>query len=393
METFWHRKVVVERDGREAASGFAELGWSVTPHLIMARQRPPDRETDASMVREVAFSDLLTPRLDVTAAEPPGDPALSRLLDEGKRRIIAAVPTRFFAALAGDRIAAYCELRSDGSVAQIEDVNTLGEFRGRGLGRAVVQRAADEGRRTAALVFLEALANDWPKDLYAKLGFDVVDERILFLLPPSPLTRLRLRTPRLELRLATVAELRDLARVAQAGIHDPERMPFEVPWTDSAGDPSFVDEFVEHHVSALRDWQPDAWTLNLVAFRAGRPVGTQALRGRDFAVQRTVDTGSWLGAAWQGDGLGTEMRAAVLQLAFMGLGARRATSGAIQGNPQSLGVSRKLGYTETGSHVVSPRGEAVDHLDLELRPAAFTPPAFVELVGLDPLLPLFGAAP
>ena len=41
METFLHRKVVVERDGREAASGFAALGWNVTPHLIMARQREP----------------------------------------------------------------------------------------------------------------------------------------------------------------------------------------------------------------------------------------------------------------------------------------------------------------------------------------------------------------
>ena len=28
METFLHRKVVVERDGRDAASGFAALGWT-----------------------------------------------------------------------------------------------------------------------------------------------------------------------------------------------------------------------------------------------------------------------------------------------------------------------------------------------------------------------------
>ena len=34
-----------------------------------------------------------------------------------------------------------------GTMAQIEDVNTLEEFRNRGLGRAVVQRAADDARR------------------------------------------------------------------------------------------------------------------------------------------------------------------------------------------------------------------------------------------------------
>jgi RimJ/RimL family protein N-acetyltransferase/predicted GNAT family acetyltransferase len=393
MESFLHRKVVVERDGREAAAGFADLGWNVTPHLIMARLRDPDRAVDTSMVREAEFDELLAARLEVTVAEPTGDADLSRLLDRGKRRIIAAVPTRFFAAFEQGRVAAYCELRSDGAVAQIEDVNTLPELRGRGLGRAMVQAAADEARRSGELVFLEALADDWPKELYAKLGFDVVDERVLFLRPPSPLAKLRVRTPRLELRLATVAELRTLARVAEAGIHDADRMPFEVPWTDTAGQAGFVNDFVEHHLSKLRDWRPDEWALPLVAFADGEPVGVQALRGRRFARERMVDTGSWLGRDWQGRGLGTEMRAGVLQLAFHGLGARGATSGAIQGNPQSLGVSRKLGYVETGSHVVSPRGEPVEHVDLELDATAFSSPVPVEVSGLAGLLPLFGAEP
>ena len=390
METFLHRKVVVERDGRGAASGFTALGWNVTPHLIIARQREPDRVVDTSMVREVDFGELLDARRDVTVAEPNGDLSLSQLLDRGKRRIIAAVPTRFFAAFVDGRIAAYCELRSDGGVAQIEDVNTLAEFRGRGLGRAVVQAALDEASRTGELVFLEALADDWPKELYAKLGFDVVDERVLFLRAPSPLTKLRVRTPRLELRLATTAELRQLARVAKAGIHDPEQMPFEVAWTDAAGEPGFENQFVEHHVSSLQGWRPDAWVLNLVAFADGQPAGIQSLRGQNFAEERTVDSGSWLGRRWQGHGLGTEMRAGVLQFAFEGLGARRATSGAIQGNPQSLGVSRKLGYTEQGSHLVSPRGEPVEHLDLELQADAFSSPVPVEITGLAELLPLFG---
>ena len=63
-----------------------------------------------------------------------------------------------------------------------------------------------------------------------------------------------------------------------------------------------------------------------------------------------VTTGSWLGAAYQGNGLGTEMRAAVLTYAFDARGARVARSGAIQGNPQSLGVSRKLGYALDRGH-------------------------------------------
>ena len=86
------------------------------------------------------------------------------------------------------------------------------------------------------------------------------------------------------------------------------------------------------------------------------------------------------------------MRAASLSLAFDGLGAAVATSGAIEGNPQSLAVSRKLGYEVVGSHLVSPRGVPVKHTDLELRRESFRSPLPVEIVALDPLLPLFGAA-
>ena len=48
----------------------------------------------------------------------------------------------------------------------------------------------------------------------------------------------------------------------------------------------------------------------------------------------------------QGQGIGTQMRAAVLQLAFQGLGAQQAVSAAFEGNPASLRVSRKLGYRD-----------------------------------------------
>jgi hypothetical protein len=62
-----------------------------------------------------------------------------------------------------------------------------------------------------------------------------------------------------------------------------------------------------------------------------------------------------------------------------------ARSGAIQGNRQSLGVSRKLGYEVVGSHVVSPRGEPVEHTDVELRRDQFRSPVPVEVDGVRPL--------
>lgn len=59
-----------------------------------------------------------------------------------------------------------------------------------------------------------------------------------------------------------------------------------------------------------------------------------------------MGTGSWLGQRFQGQGLGTQMRTAVLEFAFTGLGAETTVSSARIGNHASLGVSRKLGYRE-----------------------------------------------
>jgi RimJ/RimL family protein N-acetyltransferase/predicted GNAT family acetyltransferase len=387
MEDYFHKRVILERADARTATGFRALGWTVVPHLIMALTREPDRLVDTSMVREVSFEELMRARREVTVGEPWGDEEISSLLDAAKRLIIHAVPTRFFAAFVDGEIAAYCELRSDGSVSQIEDVNTLARFRGRGLGRAVVQHAIGEARASGELVYLEALAEDWPRELYAKLGFDVVGERHFNTLFPHPLTRLRVRTPRLELRVGTDAELRELGRVAQAGIHDPDEMPFEFPWTDSVTEESVL----EFHRGQLRAFTPEDWTLGLVVFHRGQPIGIQSLSAERFRETRRVGTGSWLGKEWQGRGIGTEMRAAALQLAFGGLGAQVAVSGFIAGNPQSRGVSRKLGYEIVGSHLVSPRGEPVEHTDLELRSEHFRSPVPVELVALAPLLPLFGA--
>ena len=124
------------------------------------------------------------------------------------------------------------------------------------------------------------------------------------------LRRLRLRTPRLELRLPSREELHELFRVAEAGIHPPEEMPFGVAWTDDLD----LERFVAFHESALETWSPASWDLNLVTFLDGRVIGTQALHGRSFGVTREVGSGSWLGQPYQGLGLGTEQRAAVLEL-------------------------------------------------------------------------------
>ena len=168
---------------------------------------------------------------------------------------------------------------------------------------------------------------------------------------------LRIRTPRLELRLPTDDELLRLIEVALEGIHDPAEMPFAIPWTDQPR-PVFERSFLQHHWLMRGTWTPARWQLNLITVVDGAIAGSQAIRAEDFAVHRSVDTGSWLGRRWQGRGLGKEMRHAVLAFAFDGLGARFAESGSFLDNHASAAVSRALGYEENGRGSYAPRGEA-----------------------------------
>ncbi|HEY2778024.1 MAG TPA: GNAT family N-acetyltransferase [Gaiellaceae bacterium] len=371
LETSHHRRVIVEDGSAGVAEDFAELGFDRVTHLVLAHTAEPDRRVDASAIRPIELDALIALRTDATLREPWGDADIAAQLNAAKRLVAAAVPTRFFAAEVDGAIAGWCELRHQDGVAQIEDVEVLEEFRGRGLGRAIVQHALGEGLRAGELVYLEALADDWPRELYAKLGFTVVGRRDVYTRLPGPLTRLRLRTPRLELRVPTRAEARRLFTVAAAGIHDPDVMPFEFPWTDNLDESDFVAYSTASTADAIR----------FTAFHDGAPIGVQGL---DFHPSY-VTTGSWLGRTSQGRGFGTEMRAAVLTYAFGIRDATIARSGAIAGNAQSLGVSRKLGYEAVGSHVVSPRGEAVEHTDVELRRDRFRSPVPVSVDGVRPL--------
>jgi RimJ/RimL family protein N-acetyltransferase len=203
----------------------------------------------------------------------------------------------------------------------------------------------------------------------------------------EPLWQLRLRTPRLELRLPTDEELLELYRVAQAGIHPPEEMPFGVAWTDDLQESSFVD----YHTAHWRDWTLESWHLNLFTFVDGRTIGTQEVHGANYARSGEVDTGSWLGAPFQGKGYGTEQRVAVLELAFRGLGAVAATSGALVTNPASQRVSEKLGYRVTGLTEVAPRGEPIPHYHYRLERQDWRSPIPVVIEGLESALHLFGA--
>jgi RimJ/RimL family protein N-acetyltransferase len=108
---------------------------------------------------------------------------------------------------------------------------------------------------------------------------------------------------------------------------------------------------VQHHFRTVADWDPWHWLFAPVAVHQGRVVGTQDAEAEDFPVARSVTTAAWLGRAWQGRGLGREMREAILHLAFEGLGAQVAYSKAWEENEAALSISRALGYQPNGTEL------------------------------------------
>jgi RimJ/RimL family protein N-acetyltransferase len=206
-----------------------------------------------------------------------------------------------------------------------------------------------------------------------------------------PLFGLRIRSERLVLRLPTDDDLPGMLELARAGIHPPDEMPFGVAWTDATG-AAFDQGYLQHHWKWRASWRVEEWWLNLMVEWDGRTIGAQTISGEEFLVHRIVDTGSWIGRAYQGRGFGKEMRSAVLSFAFDGLGARFATSGAFLDNAASNAVSRSLGYEENGRGSLAPRGIAREtqlfRMSAEGWRSRPRPP--VEIQGLEGCRAMFG---
>ncbi|UDY37093.1 GNAT family N-acetyltransferase [Dermatobacter hominis] len=172
--------------------------------------------------------------------------------------------------------------------------------------------------------------------------------------PHWPLWDIRIRTPRLELRPIREQEMADLVAVVDAGVHDPATMPFLNPFTD-VENPARTRDSYRFWFRNWAEWSTDRWHLPMAVYEGGRCVGTQGVEAQRFPLLRTVSTGSFLGLADQGRGIGREMRAAVLHLAFAGLGAARAVTEAFTDNVASQRVTESLGYRPNGTDVVPRR--------------------------------------
>ena len=181
-----HRKVTADdgKLGARLAPGFRKLGWNATRLLIMVhRGRIPD--PGPIPVVETTFEELHEHyvRWDIEDHKTKAEEA--KTLADSMTVVAAAADWRLFAGKVGSEVTGWCELFSEDGVGQVENVSTYSRHRGLGVARSVVIRALEESKVAGNdMNFLVADDEDWPKELYLRLGFEPVGYLYEFLLAP-----------------------------------------------------------------------------------------------------------------------------------------------------------------------------------------------------------------
>jgi GNAT superfamily N-acetyltransferase len=182
-----HRKLVVhdQKLGARLAPELSGAGWNVYRLLVMVRDRPPERSVKPGTGGEVDRATGARALAAFRREQPFGwqEEAVEQLtaMDERYGR---ATRARDFAAPLDDPAAA-CRLYTCDGLAQVDEVGTLERRRRRGYASAAVTAAADvAAAEGCAPIFLLTDAADWPRHLYARLGFSPVGELYEFLKLP-----------------------------------------------------------------------------------------------------------------------------------------------------------------------------------------------------------------
>lgn len=177
---FAHRAVAIrgEAEGARLAKEFEDLpDWEVDTTIYMLWRGEIERP-GASEARETPLAGCEELRRELIHAglsekEAGGDrEGTTEQLLEMDRRFAAASGDRWFVSPPEEPASACCLLSGNG-IGQVEEVGTLAAARGRGHAQAAIRAAIaaslEAGNRAT---FLSADADDWPRLMYEKLGFE-----------------------------------------------------------------------------------------------------------------------------------------------------------------------------------------------------------------------------
>ncbi len=177
----------------EVAAMLGERGFHRDRLLAMTVGGPAQGGRHAEIVlkqvpSEAPWSDFAGAMDRMNREEPWYAPAVSEEVIGSLGLKARSGPLQLFVALEHGRVVGSIGLGGGdlaNRVQAILSVGTLPEARGRGVARAMVLELVGRARRSGAdIIYLIARADDWPKALYRKLGFDVAFSFDTYLRPP-----------------------------------------------------------------------------------------------------------------------------------------------------------------------------------------------------------------
>jgi len=175
MADLSHRQIQVhdDDDGARVVHELVAFGYAAEHSATLAQRHPPDRSSAPALVTELPYAAVREFFTEVYRRDlPHADPQVVVRFADFRRVVQQLVGTRFFAGLVDGVVAGACELYLHDHVAQVEHVDTLQEFRGRGVASSIVLRAVSEARAAGAdLVLIDADLDEGPISLYQGLGF------------------------------------------------------------------------------------------------------------------------------------------------------------------------------------------------------------------------------
>ncbi len=192
-----YRSVVLD-DAPAAERLVPELqrrGWTVERTLFMRWRSAAETGIPVHLAREISEHELRTLQREIHREDQGGASAvaeaLSATLIAGQDAIRATTRARCFGAGAAGAVSASCTLFFDrpageGGLALIDEVGTLRAQRRRGFGRAVVAAALEAARREGCdPIFIPADAEDWPRGMYERMGFEPLGTQVTLTLTPG----------------------------------------------------------------------------------------------------------------------------------------------------------------------------------------------------------------
>lgn len=204
-----HRHITLEdRAASRLGPALEGMGYTAAHHVHLAHEGPAPG-TRGIAVHEVPIDAVVAGydrylRTDPDAAYGRGDLVRAHLLEHHRTFGAAgAARERCFAVVRDGEAVAWAKLWTAEGHAQVEDVICLAEHRGHGFGWAVVAAATSAALAEGArLVVIAADADDWPQELYRRLGYVPIGTKEVFTRVawearrrPAPPLRPR-RTPR-----------------------------------------------------------------------------------------------------------------------------------------------------------------------------------------------------